>query len=347
MKAIRRAVLVVLTATSLAWGAADSSQEEWFIRIRAIAESGRYEHALRAVDLHLLAKPDDPALLAFRVQLLEGLARNHGTPSPLPAAAARPALIPRRLAEPGQDFTTETLEIAMLWVTPGTFLLRDPQGSDNDTLATFSRGYWLGRTEVTQEQWDALMENLPSPSFFKGSDRPVERVSWLSAMEFCRKLTERERSAGRLPAGYEYTLPTEAQWEYACRAGTSTPHAGNLPAMGWIAATSGGQSHPVAQKAPNAWGFHDMHGNVSEWCLDGYGGYPGGHVTDPMINYDGPSAGMVRIVRGGGWNSPAGLARSAWRFRAILSFASPNCGFRVALAPVRNPAPNSALKATP
>jgi len=247
---------------------------------------------------------------------------------------------------PGQDFTVATAEIAMIWINPGTFLLSDPMGSDDDTQVTLTRGYWLGRTEVTQEQWQTLMEHLPSPSYFKGSDRPVERVAWVSAMEFCRKLTERERAEGRLPAGYEYTLPTEAQWEYACRAGTTGPHAGNLDDLAWFGANSGQQTHPVAQKQPNAWGLHDMHGNVWEWCADGYNGYAGGSATDPFTAYDGPSAATHRMVRGGAWGNTAGQCRSSHRYWIMLNFVNAGSGFRVALAPVRTPpaAENAAVQ---
>lgn len=302
-----------------------------------MAESGKFVHALRAVDLRLQAKPDDPELIELRTQLVAGLSRVNGKPTRLAATAEPPPPIHNRRAEFNRDYITETAEIAMIWIPPGSFLMCDPQGSDDDTFVTLSRGYWLGRTEVTQQQWDAVMENIPSPSHFKGSDRPVENVSWLSVMEFCRKFSEHERAAGRLPADYEYTLPTEAQWEYACRANTTTPYAGDLATLGWFELNSGGQTHPVAQKQPNAWGLYDMHGNVLEWCADGYGGYPGGHQVDPMNNYDGPAAGMARIMRGGGWGSSAGQARSAYRERGLLTMAGSGCGFRLALAPRREP----------
>ncbi len=151
-------------------------------------------------------------------------------------------------------------------------------------------------------------------------------------MEFCRKLSERERIAGRLPAGYIYTLPTEAQWEYCCRAGTTGPFAGDLGAMGWYAENSGGKAHPVGTKQPNAWGLHDMHGNVWEWCQDRYGAYPGGEVTNPI----GPLSGFGRIVRGGSWKDRTADCRSASRNGLV----DPNCrtyslvGFRLALSAV-------------
>jgi len=238
--------------------------------------------------------------------------------------------------EPGRNFTVENLGIAMLWVAPGTFLLSGTHGAGDDTQVTLTRGYWLGRTEVTQGQWQAVMDYVPLPSFFKGSDRPVEQVGWEVAMAFCRRLTERERTAGRLPEGCEYTLPTEAQWEFACRAGTTGIYAGELAAMAWYDANSGGQTHPVAQKQPNTWGFFDMHGNVEEWCADWYGGYPGGRVNDP----EGPAEELFRVLRGGSWAGPAGYCRSAFRNcnRGLVS--NSGRGFRLALASRRSvPAP--------
>ena len=119
-----------------------------------------------------------------------------------------------------------------------------------------------------------------NPSRFKGPDLPVESVSWHEAMAFCEKLTQREREAGRLPEGYEYTLPTEAQWEYACRAGTTTRFSfgdsdSDLGDYGWYGGNSSYTTHPVGEKLANPWGLYDMHGNVQEWCRDWYGNYPG------------------------------------------------------------------------
>jgi formylglycine-generating enzyme required for sulfatase activity len=234
---------------------------------------------------------------------------------------------------PGANFTTVIPAIPMIWIAPGTFLMSSTHGAGDDTLVTLTRGYWLGQTEVTQAQWQAVVERVPIPSLFHGSDRPVERISWELAIEFCLNLTERERAAGRLPEGYGYTLPTEAQWEYACRAGTTGVYAGEIEAMAWYDANSGGETHPVAQKQPNAWGFYDMHGNVSEWCADWYGGYPGGKVKDPT----GAALGQFRVVRGGHSGSFAGLCRSAFRFWNSTSGGSPMIGFRLALAPLRSP----------
>jgi len=139
----------------------------------------------------------------------------------------------------------------------------------------------------------------------------------------------RERAAKRLPEGYEYTLPTEAQWEYACRAGTTGDYAGRLDSMGWYDANSGNETHPVAQKQANAWGLYDMHGNVWEWCRDWYGNYPGGTVHDPV----GPSSGSFRVSRGGCWFGSAHYCHSADRSWNGPSSRYDSLGFRLALAP--------------
>jgi formylglycine-generating enzyme required for sulfatase activity len=169
----------------------------------------------------------------------------------------------------------------------------------------------------------------------------VENVSWEDAMAFCQKLNERLGSVGRLPPGYSFTLPTEAQWEYACRAGAGGMFAGDLNAMAWYAKNSAdatvrgklGMVHPVGQKAANAWGLHDMHGNVWEWCLDWYGAYPGGAAIDPT----GPLTGPDRILRGGAWNMDAAHCRSAFRYWFSPTDRTMNgtIGFRLAL--VANP----------
>ena len=205
---------------------------------------------------------------------------------------------------------------------------------------TLTRGYWMGKYEVTQAQYEAIMGK--NPSYFKGADLPVEQVTWYDAMTFCAKLTEQERAAGRLPEGYEYTLPTESQWEYACRAGTvhalnngldltDEGECPNLDEVGWYVGNSDGMTHPVGQKKPNARGLYDMHGNVHEWCLDWYDlDYPDSAVMDPI----GTNAGSKRVLRGGCWSNEANACRSAYRGYADPEFDSSRRGFRVALAPV-------------
>ena len=202
---------------------------------------------------------------------------------------------------------------------------------DNETQhqVTISKPFWMGMTQVTQAQWQALMGN--NPSNFKGNDLPVEQVSWDDVVSFCKKLTDWALAAGTLPAGYECRLPTEAEWEYACRAGTTGAYAGDLDRMGWYDKNSDFTSHAVAGKDPNAWGLYDMHGNVGEWCQGWYGDYPAGAVIDPI----GPVAGDWRVSRGGGWLYPSILCRSANRGRCRPDGRDMNLGFRVALVAVR------------
>ena len=165
-----------------------------------------------------------------------------------------------------------------------------------------------------------------NPSHFKGGQLPVENVSWGDAMEFCRKLTERERQAGRLPTGTIYTLPTEAQWEYACRAGTTGDYAGKVDAMAWYAKNSGAATHAVGTKQANAWGLHDMHGNVWEWCEDWYADkLPGGSVSD----FKGAASGSLRVNRGGSWWNDAANCRSAFRIRFSPGNRYDDLGFRL------------------
>ena len=224
----------------------------------------------------------------------------------------------------------ETLKLK--WIAADIFEMGSPtwepgRGSDERRhLVTLTEGYWLGETEVTQAQWQAVMGS--NPSYFKGSSLPVDKVNWHDAMKFCRKLTESERAASRLPEGMVYTLPTEAQWEYACRAGVMGAYAGSLKDMGWYSANSDGKTHAVGQKLANAWGFYDMHGNVWEWCLDWSGDYPSGSVVDPR----GARSGIGRVLRGGSWFNFASFCRVAYRGISGQGNRNFYSGFRLALS---------------
>ena len=186
-----------------------------------------------------------------------------------------------------------------------------------------SRPFYLGIYEVTQAEYQRVMGD--NPSRFKGATNPVENISWEDAVEFCQRLSARpsEKAAGRV-----YRLPTEAEWEYACRAGTATEYsfgddASQLGDYAWSKRNSEAKTHPVGQKSPNLWGLYDMYGNVSEYCQDWYGDYPRDAVTDPQ----GASLGSYRVRRGGGWNEVAGSA-----FRARVTPSSRNrSGFRISL----------------
>lgn len=203
-----------------------------------------------------------------------------------------------------------------------------------------SRPFYLGKYEVTQGQWQAVIGD--NPSSVQSSSNPVQKVDWEDIQPFLAKLnaagTHRVPTAKTARADFEFSfaLPTEAQWEYACRAGTTTAYcfgddAALLPQYGWIAENAGGKYHLVGQAMPNAWGLYDMHGNVSEWCADWYGQdyYAESPVDDPT----GPEMGSRRVIRGGGFTSHPGRARSAFRGESIRTGRYNFRGFRVALIP--------------
>jgi formylglycine-generating enzyme required for sulfatase activity len=226
----------------------------------------------------------------------------------------------------------------MVWIRPGSFRLgSDPDeighGPDEDpaTEVRITHGFWMGLREVTQAEYREVMGVNPS-AYQGGTDLPVEKVTWNEAVAYCAKRTLFEREADRLPTGFGYRLPTEAEWEYACRADTTTRyHFGDdlagteLAAHGWFINNSGSSTHPVGQLKPNAWGLYDMHGNVWEWVQDWYAKYPPGPLTDPQ----GPSSGALRVIRGGGWFVGAGLCRSAYRHCAGPGRRLLYLGFRV------------------
>jgi formylglycine-generating enzyme required for sulfatase activity len=225
---------------------------------------------------------------------------------------------------PGQSFTENVngAQVQMVYVPGGTFSMGSPlseTGRDNDegpqneaTVANF----YMSKYEVTQTQYKAVTGT--NPSSFKGDDLPVDSVSWNDTVEFCRKLSQ--------ITGREYRLPTEAEWEYASRAGTSGPYAGKIDAMTWYGANSGNLTHPVGQKQPNGFGIYDMNGNVWEWCQSKYKPYPY-QATDGREDLQGND---VRVSRGGSWKSAAKGCRSAYRRRVVPEANS--IGFRIVLA---------------
>jgi formylglycine-generating enzyme required for sulfatase activity len=206
---------------------------------------------------------------------------------------------------------------------------------------TLTYAYWIGRHEVTQAEYEARMNE--NPAFHRGAERPVERVTWFEAAAYCRARTEAEGAAGRVPPGYEYRLPTEAEWEHACRAGTTTEfNVGSsldcsdarfrrsLHSNTICSAADG--TADVGSYPPNAWGLFDMHGNVWEWCLDSYAPYSDGPAVDRFV-----TGGAGRIVRGGSWNYDSNYCRSAFRYSPDPSGEESDIGFRVVLAPSREP----------
>jgi formylglycine-generating enzyme required for sulfatase activity len=245
----------------------------------------------------------------------------------------------------------------MVWVLPGTFTmgsptneaLRDP--AEVQHTVTLTSGFYVGKYEVTQNEYLAVMGNNPSASRFatNSGSRPVEEVTWSNATNYCGKLTHQEQTAGRIQSGWMYRLPTEAEWEYSCRAGTTTAFSFGNAIRGGMAdfndhyeydATNGITyiSNPtvppvgttnVGSYAPNAFGLYDMHGNVWEWCQDWFGNYPANSVIDPQ----GPTSGAQRVMRGGADYTDGHYCRSAEHYAEYPPHTFDYLGFRIVLAP--------------
>jgi formylglycine-generating enzyme required for sulfatase activity len=244
--------------------------------------------------------------------------------------------------------TVASISMDMIFCPPGTFTMGSPTsetgrgGDETQHQVTLSHGFYLGKYEVTQAQYETVMtgnsEGLnPKPSQWpNNNDRPVEKVSWNDAQIFLTRLNDMEETAGRLPAGWKYVLPTEAQWEYACRAGTTTAFSwGNdinssRANYNWDGGSTSGndfkQTRDVGQYAANPWGFFDMHGNVWEWVHNWKANYPGGAQTNP----EGPASGSLRVRRGGSWNSDGTGLRSAVRYGNAPGHRYNLIGFRLA-----------------
>ncbi len=205
-------------------------------------------------------------------------------------------------------------------IHPGSFMMGSDDGRFDEKPAhrvMITRPFYMSVYEATQEAWEKIMGK--NPSAFKGPKRPVENVSWQEAQEFCRRLSAAE--------GVHYRLPTEAEWEFACRAGTLTRYFWGDTFDGdyaWCWFNSDGQTQPVGLKNPNPWGLHDMVGNVVEWCEDGFALYLPGEVSDPVI-----SSGNTRTLRGGGWDSHPEICRSSFRLHLNPSDRSDSIGFRI------------------
>jgi eukaryotic-like serine/threonine-protein kinase len=242
--------------------------------------------------------------------------------------AVRAELAKRPMKEPEPYTFTNSIGMEFVLVPAGTFMMGSP---DSDAEAfdviekpthyvVISQPFYLGKYPVTQAQWEAVMGN--NPSHFKGNPNyPVETVSWDDALAFLHKLNEWE-------GGGDYRLPTEAQWEYACRAGAHTPrYYPDVNAIAWYEGNSNRQPQPVGQKGPNAWGLYDMLGNVLEWCHDGWRTYTADAAVDPIGPTD---AGAGRGLRGGGWSSSEWNVRAGDRAWDLPSYRGPNLGFRCA-----------------
>jgi len=229
---------------------------------------------------------------------------------------------------------TNSLGMTFRLIPSGTFMMGSPEDEDgrigNEVLhrVTISKPFYMQTTQVTQKQWQAIMGNNPSNFGSCGEGCPIEQVPWNHVQQFIERLNKSEGKN-------KYRLPTEAEWEYACRAGSATAYCfGNdesrLKEYAWYEGNSGDKTHPVGLLKPNAWGLYDMHGNVWEWCKDWYAeNYPSGSVTDPI----GPSTGSDRVFRGGGWVSDAGECRAASRYGDSPNFGITSRGFRLVLSP--------------
>jgi formylglycine-generating enzyme required for sulfatase activity len=284
------------------------------------------------------------------------------TPTPIPTPTPAPALTKTAANSPDntvakapgtaspaarpQQFQNSA-RMEFVWIPPGDFMMGSMNGGDDERpvhRVTISEGFYLGRYEVTQAQWQEIMGD--NPSLFKGGSLPVERVSWEDAARFIATLNARDD-------GYTYRLPAESEWEYAARAGTTGDYAGDLDSMAWYGdnsgrtrldaaeinrtdgqnysrrvAENGGRTHPVGTKLPNAFGLFDMHGNVWEWCQDYWHENYAGAPTDGSAWQSGGESGS-RVLRGGSWNYYAFVLRSASRGRYASILPHSNFGFRV------------------
>ena len=240
------------------------------------------------------------------------------------ALAAVPPAAAAADAEPSKTWAN-TLGMAFVLIPAGSFDMGSESGDADEQpvrSVTIDKPFYVGQFEVTQAQWHAVMESDPS-QFTDDPNRPVESVSWNDAQEFITKLNAMEPDA-------TYRLPTEAEWEYAARAGSAAAYAfggdaAQLDAYAWYADNAGNTTHPVGEKQPNAWGVHAMHGGVWEWVQDRYGSYPSETVTESA----GPPPGNRRVIRGGSWLSPAEDCRAASRSHAHPAFLDAHVGFRL------------------
>ncbi|MBP5285336.1 MAG: formylglycine-generating enzyme family protein [Kiritimatiellae bacterium] len=245
----------------------------------------------------------------------------------LGAGSAHSAQAPSVAHECGETRTVvlpggATMEL--VWCPPGKFAMGSPPDEigrlDDEPLhqVTITRGFWLGKYEVTQRQWESVMRN--NHSRFKGKDNPVENISWHDCETFVHRINAVLGGAAR--------FPTEAEWEYACRAGSSTPFSGGaeIDDMAWYDMNSDNRTHEVGRNRPNAWGLYDMHGNVLEWCKDWFAPLSGAAAVDP----EGPPSGSFKAIRGGCWFSYGSDCRCSYRLRREPSLRNCIFGFRLA-----------------
>ncbi len=282
-------------------------------------------------DTSVTLKPDAPLAYnqSYRLEVKTGVQDTSGNPL---------------AQEKWVHFTTEELQsgtekiidlgngvdLTLVWIPPGSFMMGSFSSdfdADEDERprheVTLTQGFWMGKYEVTQAQWKQIMAGY-NPSRFDGDNLPVERVSWNEVQEFIAELNHLTDQA--------FSLPTEAQWEYAARGdvpGNTYSGGNDVNQVGWYKDNSNNTTHPVGQKAANAWGLHDMSGNVWEWCQDWYGTYPSGSVTDPT----GPDSSGYLVYRGGSYYDGADDLRLASRDYIAIDFRYDGLGFRLVMQP--------------
>jgi formylglycine-generating enzyme required for sulfatase activity len=271
----------------------------------------------------------------------ERLSESHDEPEGIPPQTKTSQAKPESLIELPQTFTS-SIGMEFVLIQAGAFLMGTPAeqldaiaGGDKDYRnwienetpqhqVTINQPFYIGKYPVTQSEWQAVMGD--NPSYFKGDNLPVERVSWDDVQAFIQKLNDQQRSNA-------YRLPTEAEWEYAARAGTTTRYsfgddAAQLGEYAWYRENADGKTHPVGQKKPNAWSLYDMHGNVWEWMQDWYAAdyYQQSPERDPQ----GPTRGELRVLRGGSWILVGQRLRSAYRYASVPGDRFDDFGFRLA-----------------
>lgn len=268
------------------------------------------------------------SLICTAIALGQGRARRRTTtPAKKPATASQSPTPQPPAAQTVADtikpgtLMSNQLGIEFIYVPSGSFVMGSDNGSADERPAhrvTIRRGFYMGRYEITQAQWQTVMGS--NPSNFKGEDLPVEQVSWTDAQEFVKKLNERNDA-------FVYRLPTEAEWEYACHAGMTGESMGALDTLAWYFNNSAGKTHPVGQKQPNAWGLYDTLGNVWEWCEDVYHETYRGAPTDGSAWLTGDM--KYRVLRGGSWIDNAFYCRVNERIRATPDTRQRNSGLRI------------------
>ena len=304
-----------------AWAVAGEPERAMAAALRYLQAGGRQaEHYAEALDLiNREGALEAPAATAAARRV------EPGAPQPLKRAAPGSAASPTPRLRPGESKAFDGIEF--VWVPAGKFRMgsTSAEARENEQppiRVLIRRGFWLGKYEVTQSEWRAVTGTNPAQFSGCGPDCPVERVSWHDAREFIGKLNAR---AG----GARYRLPTEAEWEYAARAGTTGDRYGDLDEIAWYARNSGRKTHPVGRKLANAWGLYDMLGNVWEWVDDRYGDYPGASAMDPR----GRGSSQPRVGRGGSWDAIARACRASARGNGLPGHRTEMVGLRLLRTP--------------